>query len=216
MPAPLARPGKIICAGLNYRDHAEETGLDLPERPLLFAKWPSSVIGPDEAIVLPPFTDDVDYEAELGLVIGRLGRDLGVADALDHVAGVTCLNDVSARGLQFAEGQWTRAKSFDTFCPLGPRVVPLDEVGSLDDLRIRCLLNGVAVQESSTRHMIFSPAELVAWASRSTTLEPGDLIATGTPAGVGFSREPAVFLRPGDVVTVEIERVGALANPVVG
>lgn len=211
---PLQRPGKIICAGLNYRDHAEETGLALPERPLLFAKWPSSVIGPDEEIVVPSWVEDVDYEAELGLVVGRGGRDLSEEDALDHIAGVTCVNDVSARRLQFRDGQWTRAKSFDTFCPMGPAAVPLDQVGSLMDLGIRCWLNGEAVQDSSTKHMIFSPAELVAYASQSTTLEPGDLIATGTPAGVGFAREHPIFLRPGDVVSVEIDRVGVLSNRV--
>lgn len=208
--------GKIVCAGMNYRDHAEEAGLQVPERPVLFAKWRSSLVGPGDAIVLPGFTSQVDYEAELGVVIGRRSRDLEVGDALDAVAGYVCVNDVSARDLQFADGQWTRAKSLDTFCPVGPRLVPADEVGDPQALRIRCLVNGEVLQDSSTANMVFSVAELVAYASRGMTLEPGDLIATGTPAGVGFTREPPIFLEAGDEVTVEIERIGALTNPVRG
>ncbi len=212
----FARPGKIICVGLNYRDHARETGMAIPGQPLLFAKWPTSVIGPDEPIVIPPCSAQVDYEAELGLVIGRRGRDLRPDEALDHIAGVTCVNDVSARDLQFADGQWTRSKSFDSFCPVGPVVVPLDTIGSLGDLRIRCTVNERVVQESSTSEMIFGAAEIVAYASRSVTLEPGDLIATGTPAGVGFGRTPPLYLQVGDTVTVDIEGIGALTNPVIG
>jgi 2,4-diketo-3-deoxy-L-fuconate hydrolase len=206
--------GKIICAGMNYRDHAEETGLDVPERPVLFAKWSNALIGPGDPIVLPSLTAQVDYEAELGVVIGRRSRDLDVADALDAVGGYVCVNDVSARDLQFADGQWTRAKSLDTFCPVGPRIVPATDVPDPQALRIRCLVNGEALQDSSTSNMVFGVAELVAFASRGMTLEPGDLIATGTPAGVGFTRKPPVFLRPGDEVTVEIEGVGELTNPV--
>jgi 2-keto-4-pentenoate hydratase/2-oxohepta-3-ene-1,7-dioic acid hydratase in catechol pathway len=206
--------GKIICAGMNYRDHAEETGLAVPERPVLFAKWPNALIGPGDPIVLPSLTAQVDYEAELGVVIGRRSRDLEVGDALDAVGGYVCVNDVSARDLQFADGQWTRAKSLDTFCPVGPRIVPATDVPDPQALRIRCLVNGEALQDSSTSNMVFSVAELVAYASRGMTLEPGDLIATGTPAGVGFTRKPPIFLRPGDEVTVEIEGVGELTNPV--
>ncbi len=213
---PLTRPGKIICVGLNYRDHARETGIAIPEQPLLFGKWPTSIIGPGEPIVIPPCSTQVDYEAELGLVIGRRARDLRPDEALGHVAGVVCVNDVSARDLQFADGQWTRSKSFDSFCPVGPAVVPLSAVGALGNLRVRCLVNGSVVQESSTSEMVFDAAQIVAYASRSTTLEPGDLIATGTPAGVGFGRTPPLFLRAGDVVTVEIERIGELTNPVIG
>jgi 2-keto-4-pentenoate hydratase/2-oxohepta-3-ene-1,7-dioic acid hydratase in catechol pathway len=208
--------GKIICAGMNYRDHAEEAGLDVPERPVLFAKWPNALVGPGDPIVIPSFTNEVDYEAELGVVIGRRTRDVEPEEALGAVAGFTCVNDVSARDLQFQDGQWTRAKSFDTFCPVGPRLVPAAEIPDPQALRIRCLVNGEALQDSSTAHMVFSVAELVAYASRGMTLEPGDLIATGTPAGVGFTREPPVFLRPGDEVTVEIEGIGALTNPVQG
>jgi len=213
---PIARPSKIICAGVNYRDHADETGLDVPRQPVLFAKWPNSLIGPGDPIVLPSFTTQVDYEAELAVVIGRRVRDVSVDDALDAVAGVICLNDVSARDLQFADGgQWTVGKSLDTFCPIGPRVVPLDEIDDPQQLRIRCIVNGEVLQDSTTSDMIFSIAELIAFASRGIELEAGDLIATGTPPGVGFTRNPPRFLQPGDDVTVELEGVGTLTNPVV-
>jgi 2-keto-4-pentenoate hydratase/2-oxohepta-3-ene-1,7-dioic acid hydratase in catechol pathway len=211
---PIDRPGKIVCVGMNYRDHAAESGLEVPDRPVLFAKWPNSLIGPGEPILLPAGFDQVDYEAELGVVIGRRARAVAVADALEAVAGYVCVNDVSARDLQFADGQWTRAKSLDTFCPVGPRLTPAAEIPDPQQLRIRCLVNGEALQDSSTEHMVFSVAGLVAFISEGITLEPGDLIATGTPAGVGFTREPPVFLRPGDEVTVEIEGIGALTNPV--
>jgi 2-keto-4-pentenoate hydratase/2-oxohepta-3-ene-1,7-dioic acid hydratase in catechol pathway len=206
--------GKIVCVGLNYRDHAEEQSIEPPDRPLLFAKWPNALVGPGDPIVIPGFATQVDYEAELGVVIGRRARGLQPEEALDAVAGYVCVNDVSARDLQFQDGQWTRAKSLDTFCPVGPLLVPAEEIPDPQSLRIRCLVNGEALQDSSTSHMIFSVGELVAYASRGITLEPGDLIATGTPAGVGFTRTPPVFLRPGDEVTVEIEGIGALTNPV--
>jgi 2-keto-4-pentenoate hydratase/2-oxohepta-3-ene-1,7-dioic acid hydratase in catechol pathway len=211
-----ARPGKVIGVGLNYRDHAAEAGQPLPERPLLFAKWTTSLIGPGDSIVLPRESDQVDFEAELGLVVGRRVRDVSAADALDALAGVICVNDISARDVQFADGQWTRAKSFDTFCPVGPRLVSMSEVGDLSDLRIRCILNGEVMQDSRTSEMVFSAAEIVSFASRALTLEPGDLIATGTPSGVGLARKPPVFLQPGDEVVVEIENVGELSNRVVG
>jgi 2,4-didehydro-3-deoxy-L-rhamnonate hydrolase len=209
---PINRPSKIICAGLNYRDHALESGLELPPKPVLFAKWPSAMIGPGQAIVLPPVSKEVDYEAELAVVIGRRARNLTPDDALDVVAGYICLNDVSARDLQFAEGQWTRAKSFDTFCPVSA-LVPAGEVGDPQRLRIRCLLNDEVVQDSSTAEMVFPIAELIAFASQATVLEEGDLLATGTPAGVGLARQR--YLRAGDEVTIDIESVGALTNPVV-
>jgi 2-keto-4-pentenoate hydratase/2-oxohepta-3-ene-1,7-dioic acid hydratase in catechol pathway len=211
---PIARPSKIICAGLNYRDHAKEQGLPLPERPLLFAKWPNALIGPGRPIVLPPLSSQVDYEAELAAVIGRSVRGASVENALEAVAGFICLNDVTARDLQFSDGQWTRAKSFDTFCPVGPVLVPSDDVGDPQSLRIRCLVNGEVMQDSSTADMVFSVAELIAYASEAIELEPGDVIATGTPAGVGYTRDPQRFLSPGDEVTVEIAEVGALTNPV--
>lgn len=199
---------------MNYRDHAAEAGLEVPERPVLFAIWPSSVIGPGEAIVIPAASSEIDYEAELGVVIGEPARDVPAERALDVVAGYTCYNDVSARDLQFADGQWTRAKSFDTFSPVGPRVAPASEIHDPQALGIRCLVNGETLQDSSTAEMVFSVAELIAFVSRGITLEPGDLLVTGTPAGVGFTREPPVFLRPGDEVTVEIDGIGALTNPV--
>jgi 2-keto-4-pentenoate hydratase/2-oxohepta-3-ene-1,7-dioic acid hydratase in catechol pathway len=211
---PIARPSKIICAGLNYRDHAEEQGLALPDRPLLFAKWPNALIGPGEPIVLPRLSSEIDYEAELGVVIGRRVRGASVEHALEAVAGFVCLNDVTARDLQFTDGQWTRSKSFDTFCPVGPELVPAAAVSDPQSLRIRCLLNGEVLQDSSTANMVFSVAELIAFASEAIELEPGDLIATGTPAGVGYTREPQRFLRPGDEVTIEIDGIGALTNPV--
>jgi len=211
---PIERPGKIVCVGMNYRDHAAEAGMEVPEQPVLFAKWPNGLIGPGEAIVLPPDPSQVDYEAELGVVIGLRARGLRTEDALDAVAGYVCVNDVSARDLQFADGQWTRGKSLDTFCPVGPRLVPAAEVPDPQRLGIRCRVNGELLQDSSTAQMVFSVAEIVAFVSTWLTLEPGDLIATGTPAGVGFTREPPVYLRPGDEVTVEIDGLGALVNPV--
>jgi 2-keto-4-pentenoate hydratase/2-oxohepta-3-ene-1,7-dioic acid hydratase in catechol pathway len=216
MPAdglPIARPGKIVCVGLNYRDHAEESGMELPERPLLFAKWPSSLIGPGEPIVLPAQAKEVDYEAELGVEIGTRAQNVSVADALDHVAGYLCANEVSARDIQFADGQWTRGKSFDTFGPVGP-LVPAAKVPDPQALAIRCLLNGEVVQDSSTAQMVFTVAEVIAFVTDGITLEPGDLILTGTPAGVGLGRKPPVYLADGDEVTVEIEGIGSLTNPV--
>jgi 2-keto-4-pentenoate hydratase/2-oxohepta-3-ene-1,7-dioic acid hydratase in catechol pathway len=211
---PIERPSKIVCVGLNYRDHAEEQGAELPKAPLLFAKWPSSLVGPGEAIVLPAASTRVDYEAELGVVIGERVKGVSEENALEAVRGYLCLNDVSARDLQFGDGQWTRGKSPDTFCPVGPRLVPRDEVADPQALRIRCLVNGEMMQDSTTANMIFSVAEVIAYASATSTLEPCDLIATGTPAGVGVFRKPPRLLQDGDEVTVEIEGLGALTNPV--
>jgi 2-keto-4-pentenoate hydratase/2-oxohepta-3-ene-1,7-dioic acid hydratase in catechol pathway len=212
---PIERPQKIICIGLNYRDHAEEQGVALPERPLLFAKWPNTLIGPGEPIVIPPIAEQVDYEAELGVVIGRRVRGVSVENALEAVAGYLCVNDVSARDLQFSDKQWVRGKSLDTFCPVGPRLVPASEVPDPQALSIRAILNGQVMQDSSTANMVFGVAELIAFISQAITLEPGDLIATGTPAGVGVFRDPPVLLKPGDEITIEIEGLGALSNPVV-
>lgn len=205
---------KIVCVGLNYRDHAREVEMELPERPLLFAKWQSAVIGDGEPIVIPPGVDQVDYEAELAAVIGARVKGVSVENALEAVEGYTCLNDVSARAFQFGDGQWTRGKSIDTFCPIGPRVVPRDEVGDPQSLRIACRVNGETVQEGTTADMIFSVAELVAFVSTTITLEPGDVLATGTPPGVAMGRPDGRYLQPGDTVEVEIERVGILRNPV--
>jgi 2-keto-4-pentenoate hydratase/2-oxohepta-3-ene-1,7-dioic acid hydratase in catechol pathway len=214
VPLGIPRPGKIVCVGLNYRDHAAEGGMDLPKAPLLFAKWPNTLIGHGDPIVLPPESAQVDYEAELGVVIGTKARRVSERDALDHVDGYICLNDVSARDLQFADGQWTRGKSPDTFCPVGPRLVPRAEIDDPQALAIRCIVNGEALQDSSTAQMIFSVAEIIAYASQVITLEPGDLIATGTPAGVGVFRDPKVLLQAGDEVSVEIEGLGTLTNPI--
>lgn len=214
MTLPIERPSKIVAAGLNYHDHAREQNLEPPERPTLFAIWPSSLIGDGETIVIPPITTRVDYEAELGAVIGTGGRAIPVEEALGHVAGYLCLNDVSARDLQRADGQFARGKSLDTFTPVGPRLVPASEVPDPQALRIRCLLNGEVMQDSTTAEMVFSVAQLIAYVSEAITLEPGDLIATGTPGGVGAYRDPRVFLQDGDEVTVEIEGIGSLTNPV--
>jgi 2-keto-4-pentenoate hydratase/2-oxohepta-3-ene-1,7-dioic acid hydratase in catechol pathway len=214
VPLAIPRPGKIVCVGLNYRDHAAEGGQDLPKAPLLFAKWPNTLIGDGDPVVLPPESTQVDYEAELGVVIGTKAKRVSERDALDHVEGYICVNDVSARDLQFADGQWTRGKSPDTFCPVGPRLVPREEIGDPQSLAIRCIVNGEALQDSSTAQMIFSVAEIIAYASQVITLEEGDLIATGTPAGVGVFRDPKVLLQDGDEVAVEIEGLGTLTNPI--
>jgi 2-keto-4-pentenoate hydratase/2-oxohepta-3-ene-1,7-dioic acid hydratase in catechol pathway len=211
---PIDRPGKIVCVGLNYRDHAEEQGIELPSAPLLFAKWPNALIGPGEPIVIPRVSKQVDYEAELAVVIGECVRGVSEENALDSVRGYICLNDVSARDLQFSDGQWTRGKSADTFCPVGPKLVPAAEVPNPQRLGIRCVLNGEVMQDSTTANMIFTVAEIIAYASATMTLEPGDLIATGTPAGVGVFRDPPVLLKQGDEVTVEIDGLGSLTNPV--
>jgi 2-keto-4-pentenoate hydratase/2-oxohepta-3-ene-1,7-dioic acid hydratase in catechol pathway len=212
--APVPRPGKVVAIGLNYRDHAAESEQPIPEEPILFAKFANSVIGPGEAIRIPPATQSPDYEAELGVVIGRTAREVDRTDALTYVAGYTCANDVSARDLQLRVSQWTRGKAVDTFLPLGPWLVTADEIPDPDRLAIRCLLNGEVMQDSNTDQMIFGVAELVSFISQTMTLEPGDVISTGTPPGVGFLRDPPRLLREGDEVTVELERIGTLTNPV--
>lgn len=213
--APLSAPQKIIAIGLNYADHARESGMEPPAAPVAFAKLPNSIVGPEDPIrVRAADSSQVDFESELAAVIGRVTRDVPESDALGHVYGYTMCNDVSARDAQFADGQWIRGKSFDTFCPLGPWIVTSDEVGDPQGLGIRCRVNGDVLQDSTTKEMIFGVAELVSYLSRFMTLQPGDVIATGTPFGVGFAREPAVFLGDGDVVEVEADRVGTLRNPV--
>jgi 2-keto-4-pentenoate hydratase/2-oxohepta-3-ene-1,7-dioic acid hydratase in catechol pathway len=206
-------PQKIVCVGLNYRDHAEEQGTTLPERPLLFAKWPNTLIGDGEPIRIPPVTEKVDYEAELGVVIGRTASRVSTDDALDYVRGYVVANDVSARDLQFSDGQWVRGKSLDTFLPVGD-LVPAADVPDPQALPIRAVLNGETLQDSNTSNMIFGVAEIVSFVSQAITLEPGDLIITGTPAGVGAFRDPPVWLRPGDEITIEIDGLGSITNPV--
>jgi 2-keto-4-pentenoate hydratase/2-oxohepta-3-ene-1,7-dioic acid hydratase in catechol pathway len=213
--APLANPSKILAAGLNYADHARESGTPPPPAPVLFAKTTNTLIGPGDPIVFRTAdSGQVDYEAELGVVIGRRARDVTESGALDYVLGYTVANDVSARDAQFADGQWLRGKSFDTFAPIGPAIVTPEEFGDAQAARVLCRVNGETLQDGTTKEMIFGVAELVSYASRFWTLEPGDLILTGTPHGVGFARTPPVFLEDGDVVEVEVEGIGVLANPV--
>jgi 2-keto-4-pentenoate hydratase/2-oxohepta-3-ene-1,7-dioic acid hydratase in catechol pathway len=210
---PVPRPSKIIAIGLNYRGHAEESGLDLPEQPVVFAKLPSSLAGPTDDIVIPGGRSRVDWEAELVLVIGRRGRHVAEADAWSHVAGVTGGQDISDREEQFrALRQFTMAKSFDTYSPLGPVVTTTDELANPDDLAVSCRLDGETVQSSRTGDLIFPVPALIAWLSRICTLEPGDLVYTGTPAGVGDGRKPPRYLAPGNVVETEIEAVGSMRN----
>ena len=214
MAVGIPRPGKIVCVGLNYRDHAEEQGAELPEAPLLFAKFTTSLIGPGDAIVIPPVVTKCDYEAELGVVLGATVKQVSRENALEAVAGYVVANDVSARDLQFADGQWTRGKSPDTFCPVGP-LVPVSDVSDPHALGIRAILNGETVQDSTTANLIFGIDEVIAYVSQTSTLEAGDLILTGTPAGVGVFRDPQRLLQPGDEITIEIDGVGSLTNPVV-
>jgi 2-keto-4-pentenoate hydratase/2-oxohepta-3-ene-1,7-dioic acid hydratase in catechol pathway len=211
---PIARPGKIVCVGLNYKDHAAEQGVDLPEAPLFFAKYTTALIGPGDAIVIPSVVQKADYEAELGVVIGTTVKQVSKENALEAVAGYVVANDVSARDLQFADGQWTRGKSPDTFCPVGP-LVPAADVADPHALGIRAILNGETMQDSSTANLIFGIDEIVSYASRTSTLEAGDLILTGTPAGVGVFRDPQRLLQPGDEITIEIDGLGSITNPVV-
>jgi 2-keto-4-pentenoate hydratase/2-oxohepta-3-ene-1,7-dioic acid hydratase in catechol pathway len=211
--APVPRPGKVVAIGRNYRDHAAEEGAEPPPAPLIFAKWPSAVIAHGADIRWDPaLTSQVDYEAELAVVIGRRARLVSTGEALDYVLGYTCLNDVSARDLQFGDGQWVRGKSLDTFCPMGPVIVTADEITDPQDLAIRCLVNDEVMQEASTSDMYFSVAEIVSHCSQAFTLEPGDVIATGTPSGVGAFRSPPRFLGDGDRVAVEIDVIGRLEN----
>jgi 2-keto-4-pentenoate hydratase/2-oxohepta-3-ene-1,7-dioic acid hydratase in catechol pathway len=214
--APIADPQKIICMGLNYRDHAIETGAKIPEEPILFSKYPSALIGPGEPIVLPPSSQEVDFEAELVFVIGKRGRDIPREEAMGHVAGYMVGHDVSARDWQLRKpgGQWMAGKTFDTFAPTGPYLVTADEIADPHELGIRLRLNGHLMQDSSTSQLIFRIDETVSYLSRLFTLEPGDLVFTGTPPGVGMARKPPVWLKAGDEVEVEIDGLGVLANPV--
>lgn len=213
--APVNRPGKIIAVGLNYRDHAIETKQEIPTSPVIFAKFPSSINGPDSDVVIPGDDPQVDYEAELGVVIGRTAKTVSETAALEYVAGYMPLNDVSARRWQFADKQWVRGKSCDTFCPTGPWLTTVDEVPNPHALSIRMRVNGKTVQNSNTSNLIFRIPTLIQFISAAITLEPGDIIATGTPDGVGVFRNPPVFLQRGDVMEVDIERLGILRNRLV-
>ena len=215
LASPIPRPPKIICIGLNYRDHAEESKLPIPETPTMFAKFPTSVTGHRHPIVLPKNSTKPDYEAEFAVVIGRGGRHIAEQDWKKHVFGYTILNDVSARDFQMATSQWMIGKTFDTFAPIGPAIVTADEIEDPHNLGISLTLSGEVMQNSNTSNLIFKVPQLIAYLSSVFTLEPGDIIATGTPAGVGFARKPPRWLKPGDEVMVQIEGIGKLVNPVV-
>jgi 2-keto-4-pentenoate hydratase/2-oxohepta-3-ene-1,7-dioic acid hydratase in catechol pathway len=214
--APVPRPGKLICIGLNYRDHAKESNMPLPDKPIVFSKFSSAVIAPGEPVVLPATSSQVDYEAELAVVIGRRAKNVKADRAYDYVLGYTSFNDVTARDFQFADGQWQRGKSCDTFAPMGQSIVTTDIITDPHKLAIKLTLNGETMQESNTDQLIFGVPRLIEFISESVTLEPGDVIATGTPAGAGFARNPPVFLKPGDEMEVTIDGIGGLNNPVIG
>lgn len=213
--APIASPPKILCVGLNYRDHAEEQGVRLPRNPILFAKYSTSVVGPGAPVFHPKNTGQLDFEAELAVIIGRDGRHIPVEDALDHIAGYTCFNDITARDIQLGDRQWLRGKMGDSHAPMGPWLVTPDEVGKLTDLAISLQVNGHTMQNSNLGELIFDVPFLISFISETVTLQVGDVIATGTPSGVGFVRQPPVFLTPGDVVEMTIEKIGSLRNPIV-
>lgn len=214
--APVPDPQKIVCLGLNYADHAAESGMEAPSEPVLFSKFSSALIGHGEEIVLPRISSEVDYEAELVVVIGRQGRDIARDQALSHVAGYAVGHDVSARDWQLGKPgkQWLAGKTFDTFAPIGPELVMSDEVADPHALGVRLRLNGRTMQDSNTNQLIFKIDEIITYLSQIVTLEPGDLIFTGTPPGVGMARKPPVWLQPGDIVEVEIDGLGTLRNPV--
>jgi acylpyruvate hydrolase len=214
LQAPIPRPPKFVCVGLNYRDHAAEVGAQLPAAPVLFSKFSSSVIGPGETIRIPAATSQADYEAELAIVIGKRAKDVAKDKAFDVIAGYTIVNDVSARDLQFARNQWLAGKTPDTFGVMGPALVTADEIDDPHALDVRTFVNGERRQNSNTNQLVFGIAELIADMSRLWTLEPGDVIATGTPGGVGISFKPPRYLKAGDRVRVEIEKLGSLENPV--
>lgn len=214
---PIDTPRKILCIGLNYRDHAIETKAPIPDEPIVFCKMPTAMVGPDEPIVLPRVSSEVDYEAELVLVIGHSMKSVSEEDAVAGIFGYSVGHDVSARDWQKGKPgkQWFLGKSFDTFAPLGPSIVTADEVPDTSNLRIQCRINGETLQDSTTKELIFKPAQLVSYISQVMTLDPGDVIYTGTPPGVGMARTPPRFLKDGDIVEIEIESVGLLSNPVV-
>ena len=212
--APITNPSKVVAIGLNYMDHCREQNVEPPKAPIIFAKFSTAIIGPGEPIRWDPaLTSQVDYEAELALVMGQTAKNVPESEALEYVAGYTICHDVSARDLQFGDGQWVRGKSLDTFCPLGPYLVTRDEIPDPHNLALRCMVNEAVLQNSNTAEMIFRIPFLIAYISRAFTLSPGDVITTGTPAGVGVFRSPKIFLKGGDRVTIEIEGLGQLTNP---
>jgi 2-keto-4-pentenoate hydratase/2-oxohepta-3-ene-1,7-dioic acid hydratase in catechol pathway len=212
--APVPDPGKIVCLGLNYHDHAEEVRMAVSRVPTLFAKFRNALCGPSSSIMLPRVSTQIDYEGELAVVIGRRCKEVSESESLAYVAGYTIMNDVSARDLQMQTSQWTAGKTLDTFAPMGPGIVQAADIPDPQALQITTRINGVTLQKGTTGDMIFSIAKTISFLSSLMTLEPGDLISTGTPAGVGFRRQPPIFLKAGDIVEVEIERIGAIRNPV--
>jgi 2-keto-4-pentenoate hydratase/2-oxohepta-3-ene-1,7-dioic acid hydratase in catechol pathway len=216
LTAPIVRPPKVICIGLNYRDHAEESNMKIPDRPTVFAKFPHTVIGPGDAVVLPKASTQPDYEAEFAVVIGKPGRYIKKENWKDHVFGYTIVHDVSARDFQLATSQWIMGKTFDTFCPMGPVITTADEIADPHQLDVRLTLNGQVLQDSNTKHLIFDLPTLIEHLSSVFTLESGDIISTGTPAGVGFARKPPIYLKPGDTATIYVQGIGELTNPFVG
>jgi 2-keto-4-pentenoate hydratase/2-oxohepta-3-ene-1,7-dioic acid hydratase in catechol pathway len=213
--APLANPPRIFCIGLNYRDHAIESGMEIPKFPVVFFKMAPSIVGPDEPIILPSITKEPDYEAEFAFVIGKGGFRISAAEALSHVYGYTIINDVSARDIQFSTSQWSLSKSLPTFCPMGPAIVTADEIADPHNLDVQLSIDGEVLQHSNTRELIFKIPALIEYISSITPLLPGDIVSTGTPFGVGLGRNPKRWLKPGETVTITIEGLGQLSNPVV-
>ncbi len=212
--SPLPRPGKVVCVGLNYIDHVRESNMEVPKSPVIFSKYNNAVIGPDDTILLPNNSEEVDYEAELAFVVGKKAKKISEEEAMDYVAGYTIVNDVSARDIQLGDGQWVRGKSPDTFAPMGPVLVTKDEIEDPHQLDIKLRLNGETMQDSNTENLIFKIPYILSYLSQSMTFEPGDVIATGTPPGVGMARDPKVYLKDGDEVVVEVEKIGELRNTV--
>jgi len=212
---PIRSPGKIVCLGLNYRDHAAEQNASVPDEPVIFMKPHTAIIGPNDSIIKPNFVQQLDYEAELAVVIGKRAKNVPLSEAHAHIFGYTIMNDVSARDIQFKDKQWTRGKSFDTFAPIGPCITTANELEDTSNLRIQTWVNGELRQNSSTKNMVFNPLEIIHRLSHVMTLEPCDIIATGTPAGVGFAMKPKKFLQDGDKVRIEIEKIGVLENKIV-
>src|SRR5579859_1409230 len=213
--APLANPPRIFCIGLNYRDHAIESGMEIPKFPVVFFKLAPSIIGPGESIVLSSITKEPDYEAEFAFVIGKGGFQISAGNAMDHVYGYTIINDVSARDIQFSTSQWSLSKSLPTFCPMGPTIVTVDEIADPHELDVKLTIDGEVLQHSNTRELIFKIPALIEYISSITPLLPGDIVSTGTPFGVGLGRNPKRWLKPGETVTIAIEGLGELTNPVV-
>jgi 2-keto-4-pentenoate hydratase/2-oxohepta-3-ene-1,7-dioic acid hydratase in catechol pathway len=211
---PISRPSKIICLGLNYLGHREESGFEKPQQPLLFSKTTNALTGPFDPILLPRSCDQIDWEAELAVVIGKTGKRIAASEALDYVAGFSVMNDVSGRQAQFSDGQWFRGKSFDTFAPMGPALVTVDEIENLQNLSVKARVNGKVMQNGNSADMLFDIPTIIAFISEDITLLPGDIISTGTPSGVGIFRDPPVLLKTGDVVECEVEGIGCIRNSI--